>query len=154
MINRSIDMIFETSGQPAPTEEEVQFEAHEIVQRSGWGLPLIERLKKAGFIVEMDDFGSGYSSLNMLKDIPVDILKIDMMFLYRAKDTERSKKIVTQIIALAKALEIGVVTEGVENKEQFEFLRNSGSDIFQGYYFSKPIRLKDFEEQYMQSEEQ
>ncbi len=117
-------------------------------------ISLIERLKKAGFIVEMDDFGSGYSSLNMLKDIPVDILKIDMMFLYRAKDTERSKKIVTQIIALAKALEIGVVTEGVENKEQFEFLRNSGSDIFQGYYFSKPIRLKDFEEQYMQSEEQ
>ena len=110
---------------------------------------LIDRLRAAGFHVEMDDFGSGYSSLNMLKDIKVDVLKIDMLFLYRAKDVDRSRIIIKQVVGLAKELGITVVTEGVENEDQLKFLMEIGSDLFQGYYFSQPISLSDFESKFV-----
>jgi diguanylate cyclase (GGDEF)-like protein len=114
---------------------------------------LIDRLHSAGFHVEMDDFGSGYSSLNMLKDIKVDVLKIDMLFLYRAKDVDRSQIIIKQVVGLAKELGIIVVTEGVETEEQLKFLLEIGSDIFQGYYFSQPVSLSDFELKYVRAPE-
>lgn len=109
-------------------------------------LELIERLRKTGFVVEMDDFGSGYSSLNMLKDIHVDVLKIDMAFLRKAKDEERSKKILQMIISLSKQLDMPVITEGVETAEQVAFLTEMGCDMFQGYYFAKPMEVEKFEE--------
>ena len=112
---------------------------------------LIDRLHSAGFHVEMDDFGSGYSSLNMLKDIKVDVLKIDMLFLYRAKDVERSQIIIKQVVGLAKELGITVVTEGVENEDQLKFLMEIGSDLFQGYYFSQPVSLPDFESKFVRA---
>ncbi|MCR5620530.1 MAG: EAL domain-containing protein [Treponema sp.] len=112
---------------------------------------LVDRLHSAGFHVEMDDFGSGYSSLNMLKDIKVDVLKIDMLFLYRAKDVDRSRIIIKQVVGLAKELGITVVTEGVENGDQLKFLLEIGSDIFQGYYFSKPVPLPEFETKYVRA---
>ena len=112
---------------------------------------LIERLHSAGFHVEMDDFGSGYSSLNMLKDIKVDVLKIDMLFLYRAKDLERSRIIIKQVVSMARELGITVVTEGVENEEQLKFLLGIGCDMFQGYLFSQPIPLEDFELKYVRA---
>ncbi len=111
-------------------------------------LELISKLRSIGFIVEMDDFGSGYSSLNMLKDINVDVLKIDMAFLRVADDEERSKKILNMIISLSKQLGITVVTEGVEKDEQVKFLTEMGCDVFQGYYFNKPMSVKDFEQKY------
>ncbi|MBQ9537716.1 MAG: EAL domain-containing protein [Treponema sp.] len=114
---------------------------------------LIDRLHSAGFHVEMDDFGSGYSSLNMLKDIKVDVLKIDMLFLYRAKDVDRSRIIIKQVVGLAKELGITVVTEGVENEDQLKFLIEIGSDIFQGYYFSQPVSLPEFEKKYVRAPE-
>ena len=111
-------------------------------------LPIIERLRLAGFKLAMDDFGSGYSSLNMLKDFPVDILKIDMAFLYRSKDAAKSKIIIQQVIELAKKLGMSTITEGVENETQMDFLKSIGCDMFQGYYFTKPLSVHDFEEKY------
>lgn len=111
-------------------------------------LELITKLREAGFVVEMDDFGSGYSSLNMLKDIHVDVIKIDMAFLRKANDEERSRKILEMIISLSKQLGMTVVTEGVEMIEQVRFLTEMGCDVFQGYYFGRPMEVKQFEEKY------
>ena len=113
-------------------------------------LALIGRLQKYGFTVEMDDFGSGYSSLNMLKDMQVDVLKIDMAFLGETKDIERSRKILRMIIELSKQLGMRVVTEGVETKEQVVFLTEMGCDIFQGYFFARPMPVAQFEQSWME----
>ena len=112
-------------------------------------MDLITRLRRNGFVVEMDDFGSGYSSLNMLKDLHVDILKIDMAFLKKASDEERSKKILQMIIGLSKQLGMPVITEGVESEEQVEFLSEMGCDMFQGYYFARPMSVEEFEKRYL-----
>lgn len=112
-------------------------------------LKLIGRLRDAGFVVEMDDFGSGYSSLNMLKDICVDILKVDMAFLEKTVDEERSRKILKMVIELSKGLGMPVITEGVETEEQVQYLTQIGCDMFQGYYFAKPMEVQAFEEKYM-----
>ncbi|MGN0166945.1 MAG: EAL domain-containing protein [Acetatifactor sp.] len=112
-------------------------------------LNLIAKLREAGFIVEMDDFGSGYSSLNMLKDIQVDVLKIDMAFLGKTNDKARAEKILKMIVELSRQLEIPVITEGVETAEQVDFLKEIGCDMFQGYFFAKPMEVSDFEEKYM-----
>lgn len=114
-------------------------------------LPLINRLRSYGFIVEIDDFGSGYSSLNTLKDLSADVLKIDMGFLSKTGASERSLTILKMIIALAKSLEMEVITEGVETREQVDFLTEFGCDVFQGYYFAKPMQVSDFETQYLKS---
>ena len=109
----------------------------------------LAKLREDGFIIEMDDFGSGYSSLNMLKDMPVDVLKIDMAFLRRAKDTGgRGKTIVREIIALARELGIVSLTEGVETEEQYDQLQAMGCQMYQGYFFAKPMPPEDFEKQF------
>lgn len=105
---------------------------------------LIKRLQRFGFIVEIDDFGSGYSSLNMLKDLTVDVLKIDMKFLSRADENPRSKEILRSVIELAKRLKMEVVTEGVETEEHVQFLEDANCDLLQGYYFSKPVPEGEF----------
>ena len=112
-------------------------------------MDLISKLRQNGFIVEMDDFGSGYSSLNMLKDLHVDILKIDMAFLKKAKDEERSKKILQMVIGLSNHLDMPVITEGVETAEQVAFLSQMGCNMFQGYYFAHPMSIKEFEATYI-----
>lgn len=112
-------------------------------------LKLIKKLRAAGFIVEMDDFGSGYSSLNMLKDICVDVLKIDMDFLRESEQEERSRTILKMIVALAKELGMPVITEGVETKEHVDFLTQIGCDVFQGYFFGRPMKIEDYEKKYM-----
>ena len=113
-------------------------------------LPLIDKLRDFGFLVEIDDFGSGYSSLNTLKDFNADVLKVDMGFLTtKAENQEKSRTILKSIISLAKALDMEVITEGVETPEQVEFLTEFGCDVFQGYYFAKPMPIKDFEKNYL-----
>lgn len=112
-------------------------------------LRLISKLREAGFVVEMDDFGSGYSSLNMLKDIQVDVLKIDMAFLGKTEDTLRAEKILRMIVELSRQLEVPVISEGVETQEQVEFLREIGCNMFQGYYFAQPMEVGIFEEKYL-----
>jgi EAL domain-containing protein (putative c-di-GMP-specific phosphodiesterase class I) len=96
----------------------------------------------------MDDFGSGYSSLNLLKDMPVDVLKIDMKFLNKSKDELRSQKIIQNIIKLSNDLSISSLTEGVETEEQFHMLSEMSCNLFQGYYFAKPMPVNDFEDFY------
>jgi len=97
----------------------------------------------------MDDFGSAYSSFNMLKDICVDVLKIDMKFLADTDNIERSRTILESIVNLAKELKMSTVAEGVETKGQFEFLKAAGCEIYQGYYFAKPMPVMEFEEKYI-----
>lgn len=107
-------------------------------------ISLITRLQRFGFVVEIDDFGSGYSSLNMLKDLTVDVLKIDMKFLSRADEDPISKEILRTVLELAKRLKMEVVTEGVETDAQVHFLEEAECDYIQGYYFSKPVPEGDF----------
>ena len=114
-------------------------------------IPLIERLRSSGFMVEIDDFGSGYSSLNTLKDITADVLKLDMGFLTDTEHTDRSKNIMESIIELAKKLDMEIITEGVEYIEQVEFLSALGCDMYQGYFFAKPMPIADFEKNFLYS---
>lgn len=107
---------------------------------------LVEKLQEAGFIVEMDDFGSAYSTLNTLKDIPVDVLKMDMKFMAKAADADRSANIIQMIVGMADKLRMDVIAEGVETKEQADFLGSVGCDIIQGYYYAKPMPVEEFEE--------
>ena len=102
-------------------------------------------LRADGFIIEMDDFGSGYSSLNMLKDMPVDVLKVDMVFLKNAGNSEKSNKILRSVLHLSRDLDILSLTEGVETDEQFRMLSDMGCSLFQGFYFAKPMPEEDFE---------
>ncbi|MBQ5472480.1 MAG: EAL domain-containing protein [Treponema sp.] len=111
-------------------------------------LETIHKFRKAGFYVEIDDFGKGYSSLSLLKDIEVDMLKIDMDFLKKTKDEIKSIVILESIITLTKNLGIDVITEGVETKAQVDSLNQLGCSLFQGYYFSKPISVPEFEKKY------
>ena len=109
---------------------------------------IVTELREYGFIVEMDDFGSGYSSLNLLKDLNFDVVKIDMQFL---KDSERNMKaglIINHIINMADDLGMETLTEGVETAKQFEKLFAMGCKLYQGYYFSKPVPLSEFEKQW------
>lgn len=105
---------------------------------------IFDKLRHSGFIVEMDDFGSGYSSLNLLKDMPVDVLKLDMKFL--SDDTDKSDTIIKNIINLSNELHMITLTEGVETEQQFKQLRQMGCSLFQGYYFAKPMPVEDFEQ--------
>ena len=109
---------------------------------------IIKRLQKYGFDIEIDDFGSGYSSLNMLKDISADVLKIDMGFLRASENEVKGQDILESIIGLANKLGMRVITEGVEKKTQVDMLYDMGCKMFQGYYFSKPIPVDEFEKKY------
>ncbi|MCR5739206.1 MAG: GGDEF domain-containing phosphodiesterase [Lachnospiraceae bacterium] len=106
----------------------------------------IDKLKEYGFAVSMDDFGSGYSSLNSLKDMPLDVLKLDAEFFRGENAGERGRIVVAETIKLARSLNMRTVAEGVEAKEQVDFLAGQGCDMIQGYYFEVPIPGDKFEE--------
>ena len=108
-------------------------------------LNTIKKLKSYGFKVSMDDFGAGYSSLNSLKELPLDIIKLDGEFFRAVEDKDRSKMIVAQTIHLAKKLGMQIVAEGIETRPQVDFLAKMGCDLIQGFYFSKPLPLEEFE---------
>lgn len=109
-------------------------------------IAVVKRLQDYGFTILMDDFGSGYSSFNALKDIPVDILKADMVFMRNFERDGRIASIFTSIVRMARWLGIPVIAEGVETFEQYEFLRSIGCRYTQGFYFARPMSLEDFEE--------
>ena len=111
-------------------------------------MEVIRKLHDAGFIIEIDDFGSGYSSLNMLKDVCSDVLKIDREFLRETENTVKSRNILEEIIRLSTRMNMTVITEGVEKKTQVDMLYDMGCKMFQGYYFSKPIPVQEFEDKY------
>ena len=106
----------------------------------------MKTLSDAGFRISVDDFGSGYSSLNLITVLPFHTLKIDGGFFLRNELTEKNKKVITSIMELAKSLNYQTVSEGVETDEQVEFLREIGCDLIQGYYFDKPLSQEEFEE--------
>ena len=110
------------------------------------------KLREYGFKVEMDDFGSGYSSLHMLKEVPVDRIKLDLHFLTSNGDPEKSKIIVSCMIQMVNELGLELISEGVETIEQARFLNSKGADIMQGYYFYKPMTVSDFEKELEKSE--
>lgn len=114
-----------------------------LMENSEKRMGILNSLHEAGFYIEMDDFGSGYSSLNLLREMPVDVLKIDMVFL--RQETDRAKAIIRQMIALTKELGITSLTEGVETKLQFDNLMEMGCQLYQGYWFAKPMPIEDFE---------
>lgn len=105
----------------------------------------MNRLRKLGFLVSIDDFGSGYSSLNLLKNVSFDTIKIDREFFSETKEPGRGQIVVKSVLALAKALKVHTVAEGVETREQLEFLRENGCDTIQGYYFSRPMPEAEFD---------
>lgn len=105
----------------------------------------IKELRALGFSVEMDDFGSGYSSLNSLKDVPVDMLKLDFKFLSGKENTGRGGNILSSVVRMAHWLSLPVLAEGVETKEQADYLKGLGCNLMQGYYFSRPLPAEQFE---------
>lgn len=107
-------------------------------------LQTMAELQKSGFKVEMDDFGSGYSSLNMLKDVAVDVLKIDLNFLSKTSNSEKAIIIMSSIMRMARWLGIPSIVEGVETEEQIQYLKSIGCPSVQGYYFSKPLPEAEF----------
>lgn len=111
-------------------------------------ISIIRELKQRDVMLSMDDFGSGYSSLNLLKDVPFDILKIDREFFSESVTSESSTWILQKIIEMAEGLNIKVLCEGVETKEQVELLRKLGCKYVQGYYYSKPLSMGEFLEKY------
>ena len=112
-------------------------------------IQVVEGLRRKGYIVEMDDFGIGYSSLNMLSAMPVDVLKMDRTFIRNIEHDERDTQLVALILGIAKNLGIPVVAEGVETEEQLRLLKKLGCAIVQGYYFSRPLHPSHFEEKFL-----
>ncbi|HBG5054333.1 TPA: EAL domain-containing protein [Clostridioides difficile] len=105
---------------------------------------ILNKLRKYGFSISMDDFGTGYSSISCLRDMPIDILKLDKSFLDGIEHDERSRNIAKSIVSLAKSLDLVVIIEGVESKEQAELMKQFGCDLVQGFYFARPMPAKNF----------
>lgn len=109
-------------------------------------LQIVEELRKRGFICSLDDFGSGYSSLNILKNLPIQVLKLDILFFRKSVDIARERIIIRNILTMAHELQMKTIAEGVETAEQVEFLKAAGCDIVQGYVYFKPMPLADFDQ--------
>ncbi|HWT74708.1 MAG TPA: GGDEF domain-containing protein [Mobilitalea sp.] len=108
----------------------------------------VTQLRQYGFLVSMDDFGAGYSSLNSLKDLPLDVVKLDGELFRLTNEVERGLTVIRNTITMAKDLHMKVVAECIETRDQVEFLCTVGCDIIQGYYFAKPMPVNQFEERY------
>ena len=106
----------------------------------------LKDLKALGVKISIDDFGTGYSSLNLLKSLNIDTLKIDMSFISDLTTNIRTEVLIKSIIEMSHYLNLIVVAEGVEQKEQYTILNNHNCDLIQGYYFSKPLPVKNAEE--------
>ncbi len=119
---------------------------------SDHALAVIHELREMGFRIEVDDFGSGYSSLNMISTLPIDVLKLDMAFIRSAFREGGDTRMLEIMIDIARALNVPVIAEGVETEEQMKALRAIGCDIVQGYYFSRPVPPEEFEAFIVQDE--
>ncbi|MBQ8923730.1 MAG: EAL domain-containing protein [Lachnospiraceae bacterium] len=109
-------------------------------------MDVIDEFREIGFLIELDDFGAGYSSLNTLATMPIDVIKMDMEFVRNMHKDKKTLRMIELIMDIAEFLSVPVVAEGVEDKSQYEFLKSVGCDIIQGYYFSKPLPLDEFEQ--------
>ncbi len=130
-----------------PADLEIELTESVAYDEMGTLLKVMHQIKEAGFGLSMDDFGSGYSSLSLLREMPVDVLKLDKGFLdgcHGNEKSDRDKRILYHIISMAKDLEITVLAEGVETEQQKEFLKEVNCDLIQGYFYSKPMPTDRF----------
>ena len=104
----------------------------------------VNEFRKRGFVIEMDDFGAGYSSLNMLTSLPIDVLKVDMKFVRGVSEDEKNYRMMELIMDIAEFLKVPVIAEGVEEQDQYDILKKLGCEMIQGYYFSKPVPADEF----------
>ena len=130
-----------------PSDLEIELTESVAYDEMGTLLKVMHQIKEAGFGLSMDDFGSGYSSLSLLREMPVDVLKLDKGFLdgcHGNEKADRDKRIIYHIISMAKDLQITVLAEGVETEQQKEFLKALNCDMIQGYYYAKPMPADRF----------
>lgn len=128
-----------------PSELEIEITESVFFEDTERLINMIRRLKEIGFVISMDDFGSGYSTLNFMKTLPVDVIKIDGGFFMRNDMDNKSKAIISAIIQMTRNLEFDIVSEGVETQEQIDFIKEQGGTCVQGYYFYKPLSAEEFE---------
>ena len=133
------------SYQIPPELLEIEFTESIVFDNTSAMLQIVKALRNAGFTCSIDDFGKGYSSLGMLKNLPVDILKIDRIFFLPGENRNRDLAVVEGIVEMARRLQIKTVAEGVEDAEQVEFLKSAGCDYVQGYYFYHPMPQSEYE---------
>ena len=129
----------------SPDEFLLEITESAYTQNSAQIISTVNALREAGFHIEIDDFGSGYSSLNMISTLPMDALKLDMEFMYNAFKERKNTKMLDAVIDIAYSLEVPTIAEGVETAEQMFALKAMGCDIVQGFYFSKPLPAAEFE---------
>ena len=113
---------------------------------------VVKHLHRMGFTIEMADFGPGYSYLNMLSSMPIDVLKMDRGFIRNIENNPKDTQMVSLILGIAKNLGIPVIAEGVETEEQIHLLKKLGCAYVQGYYFSRPLHPADFEAEYLKNQ--
>ena len=142
-----VDKLEEIVRQNGLSNEDLLLEITEsaYTENSDQIISTVKTLQKLGFRIEMDDFGSGYSSLNMLSALPIDALKLDMSFVRNAFRERKDTRLLKVMIQLAESFGVTTIAEGVETAEQMFTLKMMGCDIIQGYYFSKPLPAKEFE---------
>lgn len=126
------------------TELELEITERTFIKDSEELIIVVELLKQKGFEVSIDDFGSGFSALYMLKDLPVDTVKIDQEFLQSSSNDNRGRKVLRSIITMCKDLKMDVIAEGIETKDQVKFMIDCGCQIAQGLFYSRPVPLKEF----------
>ncbi len=129
----------------SPDEFLLEITESAYTQDSAQIIETVKRLRDAGFHIEVDDFGSGYSSLNMIASLPMDALKLDMEFMRNAFKERKNTKMLDAVIDIAYSLEVPTIAEGVETAEQMFALKEMGCDIVQGYYFSRPVPAEEYE---------
>ena len=144
LVDTFADLIRRYGLEPGELHLEVTESAYE--QDSEQMIRTITRLRELGFLIEMDDFGQGYSSLHMISSLPIDVLKLDMRFVREAFGQTKNTRMIEIVLDISDYLGVPVVAEGVENEEQYRELKRLGCDMIQGYYFSKPLPPADFEE--------
>lgn len=128
---------------------EIEFTESLVFENAGRMTSILQAFHENGFLCSIDDFGSGYSSLNLLKDLPVDILKLDKVFFDKGQHQEREHIIIRSVIDMAKKLSMQTIAEGVERWDQVEFLQEAGCELVQGYVFDRPLPARVFEEKYI-----
>ena len=129
----------------APSKIEIELTESFMMDNKERLLKAMNEIRNAGFSISVDDFGSGFSSLSLLKDIPATVIKLDKEFL-NSQDTKKEHIIINSVINMAKNLNMETVAEGVEDKKQSDLLKNMGCDIVQGYFYAKPMTESDFTE--------
>ena len=143
-VEEIVQIVEENGLVPADYHLEVTESAY--TEDKGKIVEIVNDLRERGFKVEMDDFGSGYSSLNMLSSMPIDALKLDMGFIRNIHKNQKDYRMVELMMDIAEFLKVPVIAEGVEQEEQYQLLKQAGCDVIQGYYFAKPVPPEEFEE--------